>query len=69
VNTRMRAFIAIVGVVHPTTQMGMLASGHSLYESMTAAGVACLVATEVAVRLFGGNGGSTPPAVGHPPAA
>ncbi|WP_139190885.1 hypothetical protein [Actinokineospora iranica] len=65
-GNRLKAFLVIVGAIGPATQQAALLSGYTLNESTTAAAVACLVAAEVAVRLFGGPGGSTPPS--DPPA-
>lgn len=55
---RWAAFLVIT-VLLVALLLILLRLGHSLQESVTAAGVISMVAAEVAVRLLGGNSGGT----------
>jgi hypothetical protein len=61
---RMCLFGWITAVVSPLTELSVLLTGHDVAEATMAAGVAGVVATEIAVRLFGRGDNDTMPPTG-----
>jgi hypothetical protein len=51
------------------TELEVLLTEHNIVEAMTAASVASVIATEVAIRLFGRDDNAIPPPTGGTPFA